>query len=413
MNNLLAISWCFPPTIYPRSIQVSRLLAALADHDMQSDVVCVDPASLRPGQLLDETLNRPAGGRVRKYQVPSLEDWVLVRGLIRLFPSLGVLPDPKWVWKNAALRKSTRLAGAKKYDAIVSFAQPWTDHLIGLQLKEQTGLPWVAHFSDPWADSPYVNAPRWVMNKRLEMEKAVVRNADSVIFVSDQTASLVMRKYPADWQKKVSVIPHGFETIQETNNTTAQNPGKPLRMVYTGGFYGPRSPEPLLQAARLVGNESDYRGSFTIDFLGSSQYDYQKTSADLGLETCNFIPAVTHAVSQKACQSADVLLVIDAPSNTTNVFLPSKLVDYLAYNKPVLGISPPVGASADLLHELGFPVVNPEDIPGIAAAIRKLVDAKRQGKLSLPDSFPPIAEKYQIKHAAEKFDQVLRGIAGL
>jgi hypothetical protein len=245
------------------------------------------------------------------------------------------------------------------------------------------------------------------------MEKAVVRKADSVIFVSDQTASLVMRKYPAEWQKKVSVIPHGFETLKEMNTTGGLISGEPLRMVYTGGFYGLRSPEPLLQAARLVENEPDYRGSFTMEFIGSSQFDYKKTAANLGLDNCSFLPAVTYAESQEACQRADVLLVIDAPSNTTNVFLPSKLVDYLAFNKPVLGITPSVGASADLLHELGFPVISPDEITGIAAAIRSFVDSKRRGKMSLPDSFSTVAEKYKIKHAAEKFDRLLRGIAGL
>ena len=39
--------------------------------------------------------------------------------------------------------------------ATVSFAQPWTNHLVGMRLHRDSGLPWVAHFSDPWIDSPY------------------------------------------------------------------------------------------------------------------------------------------------------------------------------------------------------------------------------------------------------------------
>lgn len=127
MKRLLALSWCMPPIVMPRSIQVSRMLASLAELDWQSDVVCVDPGSLRAGSIiLDETLDRPAGGKVKRFPVPSLEDWTPVRALNRFFP-LVYLPDGKWVWKNAAYRKLDALASTHTYDAFISFAQPWTD----------------------------------------------------------------------------------------------------------------------------------------------------------------------------------------------------------------------------------------------------------------------------------------------
>jgi hypothetical protein len=409
MKKLLAVSWCFPPTIYPRSIQVSRLLAALAALDWQSDVVCVDPASLRPGQLMDETLNRPAGGMVKKFQVATLEDWMLVRGLIRLIPAMGVLPDPKWVWKKAALRKALELAGKNNYPAFITFAQPWTDHMVGLQIKEQTRLPWIAHFSDPWADSPYVHASRWVMQKRLEMESYVIRNANAVIFVNQQTADLVMKKYPDTYLQKVHIIPHGFETIPDTEMLQKQ-PEKPLEIVYSGGFYGERSPESLLKAAAEVQSEIKYRDKFRIRFIGTTPAEFPQLAKMLGLQNCIFEGPVTHAKSQETCQSADVLAVIDAPAADTSVFLPSKLVDYLAFNKPILGITARSGASADLLSRLGFSTVDPTDSSGIAAQIRALIDASQNGTLRLPEDFTPVANLYQIQNAAKKLDQVLNSI---
>jgi hypothetical protein len=406
MKKLLAISWCFPPTIYPRSIQVSRLLAALASHDWHSDVVCVDPSSLRPGQLLDETLNRPAGGMVKNYQVATLEDWLPVRGMIRLIPALGVLPDPKWVWKKAALRKAMELAARNQYAGYITFGQPWTDHLVGLQIKEETRIPWVAHFSDPWADSPYVKFSTWVMQKRLEMETAVIKNADAVIFVTDQTADLVMKKYPDSWREKVHVIPHGYETIP-ANEIQHINPDKPLELVYSGGFYGQRSPETLLRAAAEIQNQVGYKNSFLIRFIGAMPMEHQQLSQQLGLKNCLFEGARTHSESQTACQAADVFLVIDAPSEGSSVFLPSKLVDYLAFNKPILGITPATGASADLLARLGCPAIDPNNVAGIAAQLRLLVDAHRKGELQLPANFISVARQYHIQNAAEKMNQVL------
>lgn len=413
MKKLLAISWCFPPTIYPRSIQVSRLLAALTSFDWQSDVVCVDPSSLRNGTLLDETLNRPANGLVKKFQVSSLEDWILVRGLIRLIPPLGILPDPKWVWKNAAFRKAADLSEKNKYAAFISFAQPWTDHLVGLQLKEQTRLPWIAHFSDPWADSPYVKSSEWVMNKRLEMETAVIKNADYVIFVSEQTTELVMNKYPEEWRNKVSIIPHGFEKLPILTASPHNQPDQPLEFIYTGGFYGHRSPVTLLQAISELQKDEDYKNDFHARFIGETPPIYQEFASQLGLKNCAFEGATTHIKSQEACGKADVLLVIDAPSETGSVFLPSKLVDYLAFNKPILGITPTTGTSADLLGRLGCPVVDPENIAGIKEQIRFFIDAKRQNNLKLPLNFSTTAKQYQVENAAEKLNKVLETITNI
>ena len=89
--------------------------------------------------------------------VRSLEERLVCRALWRLLPPLKLLPDEKWVWIGAAARAARRLAAERRFDVLVSFAQPWSDHLVGLRVHRATGLPWVAHFSDPWTDSPYLD----------------------------------------------------------------------------------------------------------------------------------------------------------------------------------------------------------------------------------------------------------------
>ncbi len=412
MKRLLALSWCMPPIVLPRSIQVSRLLAALVESDWQSDVVSVDPASLRPNNIiLDDSLNRPAGGNVRKFTVPTLEDGILVRGLIRLFPALGILPDPKWVWRNAAFRKCDLLAASKKYDAFVSFGQPWTDHLAGLQFKEQNHLPWVAHFSDPWADSPYINASKWVMKKRFEMEEAVIKSADAIVFVSQQTADLVMQKYPDDWRKKINIIPHGFESLTTSLSSSPTETAQAVEFVYTGNFYGARTPVTLLEAAAELITDPIYSNKFRLHFVGPISSQFRQIAQDLGLSNIVvFEGAVSFSESQEFCNQADVLLVIDAPSESPSVFLPSKLVDYLAFNKPVLGITPLNGSSADLINRLGCPIVDPLDIQGITHAIARFIDAKRDGSLTPPQQFSQTANLYHIHQAAIKMDELLSSL---
>lgn len=412
MKHLLALSWCMPPIVMPRSIQVSRLLASLADRNWQSDVVCVNPASLRTtGNILDDTLNRPAGGNVKKFPVATLEDWILVRGLIRLIPALGILPDPKWVWKNAAFRKCDLLAAEKKYDAFISFGQPWTDHLAGLRFKQQNRLPWVAHFSDPWADSPYIQSTPWVMKQRAMMESAVIEAADAVVFVSQQTADLVMRKYPDEWSGKVHVIPHGFEPLESPENTHPKASDQPLKFVYSGNFYGQRSPETLLKAAARLAVDPAFKNAFQVHFIGPVASSFQNTAENLGLTgIVHFVGAVPFARSQEFCRQADVLMVIDAPSDSPSVFLPSKLVDYLAFKKSILGITPLQGSSAELLNELGCPTVDPLDVAGITGAMADLIDQHRRGALQLSPTFEKTAGRYKIAQSAARMDELLTSL---
>ena len=58
--------------------------------------------------------------------------------------------------------------------------------------------------------------------------------------------------------------------------------------------------------------------------------------------------------SLKLMATSDLLLVVDGPDDLS-VFLPSKLIDYLGAQVPILGIVPP-GAAAKLLARLDAPV---------------------------------------------------------
>ena len=75
--------------------------------------------------------------------------------------------------------------------------------------------------------------------------------------------------------------------------------------------------------------------------------------------------------------------------------------------KPLLGLTPQDGASADLLRRLGAPVATPDDVPAIARAIESLVMAWRAGPLRVSDQFDAIAAEYDIERTTAALAQVL------
>jgi glycosyltransferase involved in cell wall biosynthesis len=339
--------------------------------------------------------------------VPSREEHVIFRALWRIAPRLKGRPDEKWVWIAPAVDAARALAAETPFDAIASFAQPWSDHLIGRQLHRDLKLPWVAHFSDPWVDSPY-HFPDWQRRVWAPMEQSVVEEADALIFVNAQTAERTMSKYPAAWRAKVHVVPHGYDVDMLPSARDTRSSDGPLRIVYTGRFYqGWRTPEHLLRAVAALTTRD--RGALELVSVGTIDPESTALAARLGLaEHVSFRGRLSWIDSMTVAVSADVLLVVDAPSEV-NLFLPSKLIEYLPLEKPILGLTPAAGASADVLRALGYPIAPPDDSEAIARVLERLVAAKRSGTLRASPQHREVAARYDIRQTTAAFASVLDG----
>ena len=411
VSSLLAISWCLPPLLFPRSIQVARTLKYLQRRGWESTVVCGDPASMRSGRKHDHALAAAYAGAYTPVPVRSLEETLPMLALWRAFPALGLLPDARRPWMRPALAMARQLAASRRFDALASFAQPWSDHLVALRLKRETGLPWLAHFSDPWADSPYFRGPAWVRKRWRRWEADVVRDADALVFVTEQTADLVMAKYPASFRAKTLVVPHGFEADVPAPSRDEGRPAHVLRLVYTGNFFAGRTPDGLLAALAALAKEASLRDRLEVVLVGQLPPGYEARIASAGLgDVVRCRGTVDYLESQREAARADVLLLVDAPSDRGSVFLPSKLVDYLVFKKPILGLTPPGGASARLLDRLGCPVVPPDDPTRIEAALRELLLKAVGGRLAVGPAFGAVAAEYSMEAAASAMDAALRGM---
>jgi hypothetical protein len=390
----------------PRATQVARLLGQLAVLGWRPAVICLAPRPGGPHWFNGASPVALSG--VDLVRVPSPEEWTAVRAAWRLAPRLRDHPDTTRVWVGRAARAAIDVATAGDYAGLITFAQPWSDHLVGLRVHRSTALPWVAHFSDPWADSPYAT-PRQRSIWR-PMEAAVIREASAVVFVTEETADLAMAKYPRAWREKVWVVPHGF-TPRAVDPACPGDPRRPLRLVHTGRFYrGIRTPLPLLRAIADLHRRGVLGGALEVLFVGPHVVEYQREAAALGLSAfVRFRERVSTAEAAGIAAGADALLVIDAPGDGPSVFLPSKLIDYLPLRKPILGLTPAAGASARLLRRLGCPVAAPDDVQGIAAALTDLVSRWRTGALGVSDSFARVAAEYDIARTATRLHEVLLG----
>lgn len=409
MKQILAISWEMPPLSGPRAVQVTRTLVALSKLGWRSRVVCFDAESDRYQQDHRVTVEALSDGAVTRLPVRSPEEWLFFRALWRVCPPLKHLPDEKRVWVKAAAAESRRALKEHPADVIVSFAQPWSDHLIGLQLHRETGLPWVAHFSDPWTDSPYHRPAQWLRRRAAAMEAEVVAAASQLIFVNRYTRDRVMAKYPAAWAARTHVIAQGWEA-EPLPPPPVPLPSRPLHVVYTGRFYdGIRTPGTVLAALAELNRRHPLAGLIDVEFVGGGMQAYEARTRMLGLESCvRFSGRLSPEQARRRAAVADALLTIDAPvAAGPSLFLPSKLIDYLPLGKPILAVTPLAGPSADLIRELGYEPVAPDDVRGISAAFETLVAAHHDRTLATAPGHQAVAAQYAITETTRAFDQVL------
>ena len=413
MKHLLAISWFMPPVVLPRSIQIARTLKTLHRRGWTSDVVCV-PTDTVGGAVIDRDFCALYDSFFQRHEVEPRED---VRPSSWLRRSIRRMRQPDDVdednWSRRAGKAASTLIRRTRPDVLVTFAQPWINHQVGLGLKRRRrDLPWLVHFSDPWVDSLYLEDDGSEEGKaKLKLwrtqEEAIVGAADAVVFVTAETADLVMRKYPKDWRFKVHVVPHGFDrdTLPAPNASLAGR--RPLRLVHAGNIYaGRRDPHALFQALQRLGGAEALAGRLEIAFYGNAPVETLAELEAAGLETIAcFEGTVGYLESLRVAAAADALLLIDADAET-NVFLPSKTVDYLMLDRPILGLTPERGASADVLRRSGHIVTPPGDVDALALHLADLLERHERGDPIM--SRPSAAnDDFDIRRTTAAFETAL------
>ena len=408
-KKVLFITYNFPPVLNPESIQSSRYVKYLSGNNWQSSVVCADFQTLtfRPNDInLLNLLSSDVTVYPIKPQGPLFINRFLSYDILRY-------PDGKIGWYKPAVKKALSLVKENDFDVIHSWAMDHISNLVGLKIKEETGLPWISHFSDPWVDNPYHFYGPLSRYFNLKWEKNVMKKSDMIVFVSEETKKLVLKKYPEKIHEKCVVIPHCFdaEIITQLPVTTKPETTK-FTLTYTGNFYLSRTPRGLfISLKNLLLKRPELENHINVQIVGKLPNNYKRLVKQLDIEKIVTITGtVPYLESLQYLKNADVLLVIDAPSKTPSVFLPLKLIEYIGFKKPILGITPLEGESASLIRSLRGCVVSPDDIPGIENAILALYEKFKENKLSEfsygDEDIEPYNAYNTSKRLAECFENV-------
>ena len=402
-KKILLMTYAFLPLQAPEAFLAAKSLSKIIKYKI--DILTIDFENL--GISTDYSLSnyiKENFGTIFRVKTPS---WINNKSF-NFIRYIFHFPDKFRVFNKLIFKKALAI-NVNEYDAILTWSQSHSIHLAALKLKKKfPKLPWIAHLSDPWADNPFLQKYFGYRFIQKPLEKKVIKNADSLNFTTHLTRMMIMNKYPKNWINKTYVTPHSYD--MSLYSSKRGKISDKLTISYFGNFYGARNPINFLKALEKIHkNDKKFLKNIVFQFIGRWVNNENWVFKDLKLPI-NLIRTekpISYLDSLKRMQEADMLLIIDAPFDIS-VFFPSKLVDYIGAQKPILAITPE-GSCADIVREAGGFVHSPDTIDsiqkGVISAVKFLRARTSDNKFSNKKTF--FSNEFVSKQYQLLIDQVI------
>ncbi|WP_394331057.1 glycosyltransferase family 4 protein [Aquimarina macrocephali] len=252
------------------------------------------------------------------------------------------IPDARKFWVKPSVKYLEKYLSENKIDTIITTGPPHSIHLIGKELKQQTGLRWFADFRDPWTTIGYhdkLKLTKRSMQKHISMEKEVLSSADHIVVTSFTT----QKEFKAITNTPISVVTNGYdrESIPETILDTK------FTLSHIGSLLSGRNPENLWKALCDLTKENEaFSEAFQLQLVGAVSDDVLSSIQEAGLsdflELKGYVP---HIDAIKIQRSSQALLLIEIDSKDTRCIIPGKLFEYMVSKRPIIALGP---AGADV-----------------------------------------------------------------
>jgi glycosyltransferase involved in cell wall biosynthesis len=257
------------------------------------------------------------------------------------------IPDARCFWINPSTKRLKNYLRDNEVDVIITTGPPHSVHLIGLSLKRDLGLKWIADFRDPWTSIDYFHSlplTSGSREKHFKLEREVLRNADRVVVVSE-----TMKKEFEAHSDGVRVITNGYDEagIQEPVELDQE-----FTLTYAGLMNSDRNPVHLWKVlGEMVREDQMFADQLKLRFVGSCSDEVLKSLDKYGLnKNFEFLGYQDHEQVSKYQRAAQVLLLAVNRVPSAHGIVTGKIFEYMKAERPVLAIGPADGDLAAILE---------------------------------------------------------------
>lgn len=319
------------------------------------------------------------------------------------------IPDARRFWIKPSVGFLQKYLHDHPVDVIISTGPPHSMHMIGLGLKNKTGIPWIADFRDPWTNIDFydqLHLSRWADKKHHRLENAVLQNADIVVTVSNSWAE----DFRKSGRNDVHVITNGYDEADFPNDEVSLTPGFVLHHI--GSMNKDRNPHVLWKVLQQVCDENpSFKNDLKIKLTGKNDYSVLESISRCGLDAhLDLIDYIPHnQIVQMVRQSTILLLPLNDTPNVAGV-IPGKLFEYLAAKRPIFCIGAPYGDTAKIIQDTKAGVVcDFTDAVAMKKAITELYVQYQKQALKVNSEN---ILKYTRRGGAQQFAQLISQLTG-
>ncbi|NGX84899.1 glycosyltransferase family 4 protein [Aequorivita sp. KMM 9714] len=247
------------------------------------------------------------------------------------------IPDARVGWVKPSVKYLSDYIEKNAVDVVITTGPPHSLHLIGMQLKKELNVKWIADFRDPWTTIHYHKSLR--LNKTSEkkhkaLEAAVLNTADVVTVTSPTTK----KEFEEITNKPIEVITNGFDITKEVN----YNRDLKFSISHIGSLLSERNPKNLWYLlAEICKKNTSFKKDLELKFAGAVSDEVKESLSEFNLdENSIFLGYVSHSEALKLQNESQVLLLVEINSAETRAIIPGKLFEYLAAKRPIIALGP-------------------------------------------------------------------------
>ena len=315
------------------------------------------------------------------------------------------IPDARKFWIKPSVNYLKEYISKNNIDAIITTGPPHSMHLIGLKLKKQLGINWIADFRDPWTEIDYFHQlplSKKAINKHHFLEQEVLLNADKVLVVGK-----TMNKNYAKFSNNVVTITNGFDGDIITSETKLDSK---FTITHIGLMNADRNPKMLWDVlTKIISENKDFSKDFMLKLIGKVDASVvEEISARKLQDNVELIDYVTHKDVIEFQKKSQVLLLLLNNVPSAKGIITGKIFEYLMVNRPILAIAPKDGDLAEILNETNAgKVVDFEDNTTLKNTIFELYSKYKHGNLSVNSKN---IEQFHRRELTKKVAEILKGL---
>lgn len=312
------------------------------------------------------------------------------------------IPDARFLWVKPSVTYLKKYIRENDIDTIITSGPPHSLHLIGLHLKKELNLKWLADFRDPWTTIGYHKALKlsaYAEKKHRKLEHEVLNAADTVIVTSKTTKA----EFEVMTSRPIEVITNGYD-VENVPKTVLD--GK-FTMAHIGSFLSDRNPKLLWQALQELVNENpDFATHFQLKLIGKVSHEILDSISEFQLQQyVHNMGYVSHAEAIAHQRKSQVLLLIEIDSPETRSIIPGKVFEYVVSERPIIAIGPEASDFAEIIKQTNTGTFfTYDEKERLKQTILQYFDQYLKGNLKV---FPVGLQQYSRKNLTEKLAKLL------